>query len=106
MLELQGWYVARDFYSEDSINQTQSCAATLSQHPDIFKVTIIERRKVCGGQATSIPLDKDKYGTDWLNDGVQGGSPVSGLLRFFPFTFTEKLSDLQAYHQFLSTVRT
>ena len=31
---------------------------------------------VCGGQATSISLDKEKYGTDWLNDGVQGGSPI------------------------------
>ena len=31
---------------------------------------------VTGGQATSISLDKEKYGTDWLNDGVQGGSPI------------------------------
>ena len=31
---------------------------------------------VTGGQATSIPLDKAKYGTSWLNDGVQGGSPI------------------------------
>jgi hypothetical protein len=32
---------------------------------------------VTGGQATSISLDKEKYGTDWMNDGVQGGSLVS-----------------------------
>jgi len=31
---------------------------------------------VVGGQATSIPLDEDKYGTSWMNDGVQGGSPA------------------------------
>lgn len=31
---------------------------------------------VCGGQATSISLDKEKYGTTWLNNGVQGGSPI------------------------------
>lgn len=31
---------------------------------------------VIGGQATSIALDKDKYGTEWPNDGVQGGSPI------------------------------
>jgi hypothetical protein len=31
---------------------------------------------VTGGQATSIPLDRDKYGAEWLNDGVQGGSPI------------------------------
>lgn len=29
-----------------------------------------------GGQATSIALDKAKYGATWLNDGVQGGSPI------------------------------
>lgn len=53
-----------------------SCAGTLAQHPDKFKVTVIERMGVTGGQATSISLDKDKYGTDWMNDGVQGGSPI------------------------------
>jgi hypothetical protein len=52
----------------------QSCAATLAQRPDKFKVTIIERMSMTGGQATSTPLDKDKYGAEWLNDGVQGGS--------------------------------
>lgn len=31
---------------------------------------------VLGGQATSISLDPAKYGTSWMNDGVQGGSPV------------------------------
>src|SRR4051812_18170761 len=60
----------------------QSCAATLAKHPDKFKVTIVERMAVTGGQATSISLDKEKYGTDWMNDGVQGGSQVS-LLRVF-----------------------
>ncbi|KAI9762299.1 MAG: hypothetical protein M4579_000447 [Chaenotheca gracillima] len=53
-----------------------SCAATLAQHPDKFKVTVIERMGVTGGQATSISLDKGKYGTSWMNDGVQGGSPI------------------------------
>lgn len=53
-----------------------SCAATLAQHPDKFKVTIIERGNVCGGQATSIPLDENKFGASWMNNGVQGGSPI------------------------------
>ncbi|KAK3169679.1 hypothetical protein OEA41_009063 [Lepraria neglecta] len=53
-----------------------SCAATLSQHPQKYHVTILERMSVVGGQATSIPIDADRYGTSWLNDGVQGGSPV------------------------------
>jgi hypothetical protein len=48
----------------------------LAAHPDRFKVTVIERMTYPGGQATSISLDKEKYGTTWLNDGVQGGSPV------------------------------
>ena len=37
---------------------------------------MLERMAVCGGQATTISLDKEKYGTDWMNDGVQGGSPI------------------------------
>lgn len=32
---------------------------------------------ITGGQATSISLDKSKYGADWMNNGVQGGSLVS-----------------------------
>lgn len=61
-----------------------SCAATLARHPDDFTVTIIERMAVTGGQATSISLDKSKYGTDWMNDGVQGGSPIfRHTLNFF-----------------------
>ena len=39
-------------------------------------MTILERMSVLGGQATSIPIDEEKYGTSWMNDGVQGGSPV------------------------------
>ena len=31
---------------------------------------------VVGGQATSIPIDQERYGVSWMNDGVQGGSPV------------------------------
>ncbi|KAH7393196.1 flavin-containing amine oxidasedehydrogenase-like protein [Cadophora sp. MPI-SDFR-AT-0126] len=53
-----------------------SCAATLAQHPENFEVTIIERNDVTGGQATSISINKERYGADWINDGVQGGSPI------------------------------
>jgi hypothetical protein len=55
---------------------SQSCAATLANHPEKFKVTVLERADVVGGQATSIPLDEDKYGASWMNNGVQGGSKV------------------------------
>lgn len=56
-----------------------SCAATLAQHPERFNVTVIERGPFCGGQATSIPLDEKKFGAGWMNNGVQGGSPVCSL---------------------------
>jgi len=35
---------------------------------------MIERMSMTGSHATSIPLDKDKYGAEWLKDGVKGGS--------------------------------
>ncbi|KAJ4195282.1 hypothetical protein NW755_002698 [Fusarium falciforme] len=54
-----------------------SCAATLMNHPNKFKVTVLEACDVAGGQATSIPLDEERYGAAWMNNGVQGGSPVS-----------------------------
>ncbi|KAI9677601.1 MAG: hypothetical protein M1817_006555 [Caeruleum heppii] len=61
-----------------------SCAYALAQHPSAYKVTIVERMGVCGGQATSIPLDSNKFGTSWMNDGVQGGSPAfKHTLHFF-----------------------
>lgn len=57
-----------------------SCAATLAQHPDKFKVTVLERSDVPGGQATTIPIDNQKFGAGWLNNGVQGGSTVGFVL--------------------------
>ncbi|CAM1510316.1 Fc.00g006510.m01.CDS01 [Cosmosporella sp. VM-42] len=53
-----------------------SCAATLANHPDKFKVTVLESCDVVGGQAMSIPLDKKKYGAAWMNNGVQGGTEI------------------------------
>ncbi|PTB71398.1 FAD/NAD(P)-binding domain-containing protein [Trichoderma longibrachiatum ATCC 18648] len=53
-----------------------SCAATLANHPDDFKVTLLEKNSFVGGQAMSIPLDQDKYGASWMNNGVQGGSKI------------------------------
>jgi hypothetical protein len=51
-----------------------SCAHHLAQHPDRFDVTLIEAVNYCGGQAFSIPIDREKHGASWLNQGVQGGS--------------------------------
>ncbi len=53
-----------------------SCADSLANHPDKFKVTLIDAQAYCGGQAFSIPIDKNKYGSEWMNQGVQGGSYI------------------------------
>ncbi|PHH89171.1 hypothetical protein CDD83_6565 [Cordyceps sp. RAO-2017] len=53
-----------------------SCAATLANHPDKFKVTLLEKSDVVGGQATSIPLNALQFGAAWMNNGVQGGSQI------------------------------
>ncbi|EME44479.1 hypothetical protein DOTSEDRAFT_53565 [Dothistroma septosporum NZE10] len=53
-----------------------SCAHHLANHPDRFDVTVVEAVNYCGGQAYSIPLDKQKTGASWLNQGVQGGSYI------------------------------
>ncbi|QIW97360.1 hypothetical protein AMS68_002878 [Peltaster fructicola] len=53
-----------------------SCAEHLSNHPDKFDVTLVDAVDYCGGQAYSIPVDKEKTGASWLNQGVQGGSYI------------------------------
>ena len=56
-----------------------SCAHQLAQHPDKFDVTLIDAVDYCGGQAFSIPIDAEKHGASWLNQGVQGYvSPFHG----------------------------
>lgn len=90
-----------------------SCAASLAQHPDKFKVTVIERGSVCGGQATSISLDEKTFGASWMNNGVQGGSPVRRLRPQPPFPLlnnpfrSEVLTafiDIQTHFQLLPPV--
>ncbi|KAK7409025.1 hypothetical protein QQX98_008786 [Neonectria punicea] len=45
---------------------------------------MLEKCDSVGGQATSIPLDKQKHGAAWMNNGVQGGSPIfKHTFRFF-----------------------
>lgn len=53
-----------------------TCAHHLADHPDKFDVTLVDAVDYCGGQAYSIPLDKEKTGASWLNQGVQGGSYI------------------------------
>lgn len=53
-----------------------SAAFALSRHPELFDVILYERSSHTGGMATSNPIDQDKYGADYINDGVQGCSPV------------------------------
>ncbi|KAL7272645.1 hypothetical protein RUND412_004534 [Rhizina undulata] len=52
-----------------------SCASQLSSNLN-FNVTVIDVVDYCGGQAFSIPLESQKFGADWLNQGVQGGSGI------------------------------
>lgn len=58
------------------ISTSMSTAYHLSQHPETFDITIIDAVGYCGGQAFSIPLDKNRYGASWCNQGVQGGSYI------------------------------
>jgi len=53
-----------------------SAAYAFAQHPDRFIVKLYERSSHPGGMATSSPIDQHKYGAEYINDGVQGGSPV------------------------------
>ena len=62
---------------ESETNPTSMSAAHhLSNHPDKFDVTLIEAVDYCGGQAFSMPIDKDRHGASWFNQGVQGGSYI------------------------------
>lgn len=49
-----------------------ACTEQLSLHPDRFNVTLVESQDYCGGQAFSIPLDEERFGAPWMNQGVQG----------------------------------
>lgn len=49
-----------------------ACADLLAEHPDRFDVTLIEAQGYCGGQAFSIDIDEKRYGSRWMNQGVQG----------------------------------
>ena len=53
-----------------------SCVDRLISNGDEFDVTLIDSVNRCGGQAFSIGIDENRYGCSWLNQGVQGGSPI------------------------------
>ena len=61
-----------------------SAAYALSKHPDRFEVTVFDKEDAAGGMATSVDVDAGKYGASYINDGVQGCSPVFfNTLRMF-----------------------
>ena len=62
--------------NEANTPKGMSCAHHLSNQPDKFDVTLVDAVDYCGGQAFSIPLEKQKTGASWLNQGVQGGSYI------------------------------
>lgn len=49
-----------------------SCADQLAKSPDKFDVTVVEAVDYCGGQAFSIPINEERHGASWMNQGVQG----------------------------------
>ncbi|KAN0063765.1 hypothetical protein ACQY0O_003815 [Thecaphora frezii] len=50
---------------------------SLSLSPDRFDVTLYDKQCSLGGSATSYQLpDPSRYGSQYINDGVQGASPV------------------------------
>lgn len=54
-----------------------SAAYSLSLSPDEFDVKLYDKSVSTGGSATSYQLpDPSYYGADYINDGVQGASPV------------------------------
>lgn len=59
-----------------TLDKGMSCAHHLSASPEKFDVTLIDAVDYCGGQAFSIPIDKERHGAEWLNQGVQGGSYI------------------------------
>ena len=68
-----------------------SVSATLPLHSLCLGFSIspllmdsLDAQGYCGGQAFSIPIDKEKYGSNWMNQGVQGGSYIyQYALRFW-----------------------
>ncbi|TIC06082.1 nucleotide-binding domain-containing protein [Wallemia mellicola] len=54
-----------------------AAAYSFSLEPSKFKVTICDKVQNVGGSATSYELeDRNKFGAEYINDGVQGASPV------------------------------
>src|SRR5271170_4880493 len=55
-----------------------SCAASFSNPPlnQNDQITLLECSPDLGLQATSTSIDPTLYSTDFLNDGVQGGSEI------------------------------
>ncbi|KAJ3503506.1 hypothetical protein NLJ89_g8401 [Agrocybe chaxingu] len=74
-----------------------AAAFAFSQHPDSFEVKVYERSSQPGGMATSVPIDRTKYGADYINDGVQGASPVfhNTFAMFDKLGFTSSEVDMQ-----------
>ncbi|TCD68068.1 hypothetical protein EIP91_011613 [Steccherinum ochraceum] len=61
-----------------------SAAYALSKHPEKYLVTVFDKESVCGGMATSVDIDSEKYGAAYINDGVQGCSPAfANTIRMF-----------------------
>lgn len=67
------WYVAFEPRFWDCTEQklVKSYAAALVQHLERLNLTVIERANVTDGQATSISLDQQKYGSTTESKGAR-----------------------------------
>ena len=77
-----------------------SAAYAFSLAPDKFDVRVYDRAPSVGGSATSYqlptsPSSASKFGAQYINDGVQGASPVFfNTLRMFEHVLGFKASDV------------
>ena len=77
-----------------------SAAYAFSLAPDKFDVRVYDRAPSVGGSATSYqlptsPSSESKFGAQYINDGVQGASPVFfNTLRMFEQVLGFRASDV------------
>lgn len=83
-----------------------AAAYSLSLQPHQFSVTLYDKSHTLGGSATSYELnDNQLFGADFINDGVQGASPVFyNTLSMFESILGFKASDVGMQISFGNTV--
>ncbi|TIB17948.1 hypothetical protein E3P92_00940 [Wallemia ichthyophaga] len=82
-----------------------AAAYSLSLQPQNYNVTLTDKSHTLGGSATSYELDDHLFGADYINDGVQGASPVfHNTLSMFESVLGFRASDVGMQISFGNTV--